>query len=170
MNEAYRQKLLHWFMSMLLCMSLPTFLANWEWFYDLPKSYLDYGEYDLEWSIWGIGEAVIYFAFYFIIVAPWHLFDFLQRENPDSLWKERLAEYRTFCSVVLATMMLSAVEGTSIFNHNSCDELPEAMFTTCYITMPKWLEWSSLAAIFLALLLVVAKAGISISTWFSERK
>lgn len=162
MSEAYRQKLLNWFCSMALLVLTTTLATSIAWFRHFPESIRGPGNIDIYWIASAISDNLLTYAIYFVPMVFWHLFDFIERSEPASLWTRSVASYRPLILLLFATMVLWLAVVAGLWEYNSCDELQGALHYACYVELSDWLFVPWMIGMGLALLLCIAKAVISI--------
>lgn len=168
MSDAYRQKLLNWFCSMLLALLVAALSASIVWFYKVPKSTAIYGHPDLTAIAGLIGESLMIYPIYFLPMAIWHFFDFIERQEPAPLSRHRLTRWRTFLSTLIATTVFWLGMAMELWQYNSCDNLDGAFYFQCLVGPSPWLFWPWLLGMGVALLLCIAKAVFSIRSQFQK--
>lgn len=166
MTEAYRQKLLNWYLSMLmLALASVSSLSGFLLIGRLnPQVENDTNDPFVLPAI--AGGTLIVFATYFVPVASWHLFDFIQKGTPANRTLGILAGYRAFGTIlVLGSFGLAAIT-SQILTMPKCPPLEVGDgafgFVGCDSGPPDWLLASSYILLLFALILCMGKAVIAI--------
>ena len=168
MTEAYRSKLLNWFCSVALLLTASALTPLFYWFIDLPKWMEISLSVDLATIVGQFSDSLLLYPLLFPIFLIWHLFDFIQRGLPERLWSTRLTSYGSFLSAMTLAIILFLLMDLGLFQYNSCDQLEGALFHQCYVRPSLWLMFPWLAALGLAIVLCIAKAGFSIRSLFKK--
>jgi len=101
MSAEYRQKLLNWFCSVLLVALVTSLCLVAMWFIDRPwerpgwrgqpPALRHFGDYAGE-----VDEHVLLFPILLVLALIWHLFDLLQRGEPEGGIAARVSSVRTW--------------------------------------------------------------------------
>ena len=153
MSEAYRQKLLHWFMSMLALLLMTALAAASFWFLRAPEIVADDPPYLMANIAGPFGESFTGFIVGFFPIALWHLADFLERIPGRSRWGLRLTRYRSFAAIMGISYFGSVLAASALFNKTYCSDWQ----LYCYDAPAEWLYFLWLAPLLLACALAMAK-------------
>ena len=163
MSEKYRKKLLYWLISMGTLMLMVVIFALFHWARALGSTIRSDGE--MYW-LYGLDNALSFYAIGFVPLFIWHAFDFIQIEKPICRIGILLDRYRNIfiCLVVLgASVWLYQIPWLDdLFCSNP--DLPEGVFQFdgCGSWTPAWKAFSIFAALTFLLVFVVAKGVISV--------
>ncbi len=104
----------------------------------------------------------------YFLLAPmflfWHFFDFIEKSAPKSLLANRLTRYRAIFWLMLPSIVLLLLMAFKVWQYNSCDELPKALFHQCVISPSLWLLVPWMILMGLAFLACISKAGYAIAS------
>lgn len=168
MTEAYRHKLLHWFISMLTILTACTLNALIFWFRKIPNVVIGPDFYDVS-QIAGLASKTLFFyPIYFVIFSFWHFFDFWERSPEKTGFVRRTVGYCYFFCLLALTMLLHLLMETGIFSYNSCDELEGAFYLECLVGPPLWLLLPWIGGVGLALILTIANGVYAIKSHLTK--
>lgn len=173
MDEAFRQKLLNWFISILMLLSTVSVMLLISWFVRAPSvAETPYMTRGAEIAAMFSGVIAI-FAILFFPIIVWHLLDFTERLNDGH--QGRLVEFFSSHFVLLLTMGVSQIAGiliaTGIADWNSCDDLPAGSFPySCQIGLEWWANLLFFGPLLFSFILCIGKAAITIRSRLKLRK
>ncbi len=165
MDEAFRQKLLNWFISILLLLSAASVMFLISWFARAPSvTETPYMTRGAEIAV-SFGGVTVIFAILFFPVVIWHLLDFTERLNDGQ--QGRIVRFFSSHTVLVLTMGISQIAGiliaTGIADWNSCDDLPPGSFPySCQIGLEWWANLLFFGPLLFAFILCIGKAAITI--------
>ena len=97
-----------------------------------------------------------------------HLGDFIETRPPRYRFIEFASRYALFVSLIATSIALHLLMLLRVWEYDSCDELPDALFWECMVYPSPVLTILWIAAMVLALALGVFKIGYSV--WSLLRK
>lgn len=167
MSAEYRQKLLNFFCSALLvslvtalCLvamwfvDRPWELAGWR---DEPPTIRHFGDY-----AGTVGEYLLFFPILLVPTLIWHMFDLLQRSEPEGGFAAHFSSVRTWWIVIGLLGLTLVLSSTGHFTYTApCGGGFVFLWQDCYYT--KGVVWIPLIILLLfAPILCMGKAAISI--------
>lgn len=123
MTDGYRQKLLDWLTSMLLLILLTVLSLASYWFLDEPDVIVRPYGWDGVWKpelvdyAGPMGDTLSIFHSGFYPLAIWHLFDLLQRADPQAKWARILASSASLHTVLAVLCVLLPLLTSGYFTY-----------------------------------------------------
>ncbi|MEM9500438.1 MAG: hypothetical protein AAF941_01205 [Pseudomonadota bacterium] len=165
MTEVFRQKLLDWFVSVLLLLTAISAMLLIFWFLRAPLAedspYMTRGA----WVAVMAAEVIVFYAVFFPSILIWHLFDFAERARNRQ--PGRLARFIASHKLLVVTMGLSQIGAilslTGRFHWNSCDDLPPGVLPhSCQVRVEPWIMALIFIPLLFSIILCMGKAAIMI--------
>ncbi len=136
MSDAYRQKLLNWFCTMLLLLLVCALSLCLGWRIILTNAELAGGDWPLDAFAGFLGEAFRPYFMFFPLLAIWHMFDFLEADSNPPRRKGWFADYRSFLILLMVASpfaILSVVDGHILSScYRSMDIGETGFYDSCY--------------------------------------
>ena len=163
-TDAYRQKLLNWFTSMLLVLLISMMPTLYFWFVRLPErmSYIR----GVDEFVFPLGESLLWYASGFVPLLIWHVGDFTNNYRSSSSLVRWLNSYKLIAGL-LGVLGLSMILTASRFLDDlGCPEvnLPEGVyqFDGCGSWTPEWKMWLTMSIWLVICLLALWKVAVSV--------
>jgi len=161
-TSAYRQKLLNWFISMLISIFLFVMLTTYYWFIKIP-TIAEYGEYDdlmlIETFTWPLGNVAAIMAPAFI----WHFGDFMQKEQTKVRLGRLFDQYRNLIFLLVAYGFASWLVISPSLDDLGCPTFISG-FDGCGSSTPMWQILLRVIIFIFIYLVAIGKLGISIAS------
>lgn len=124
MTRTYRQKLLNWFytMSLLLVVQVAALALAWRTMMIYAQIIGD--DYGIDKYAGPMGEALLPYIMFFVPLALWHLFDFLESEQRPDRWRGLFSRYRHFAILLLLSSPFAALGVVEGYILRPCDLPP----------------------------------------------
>ena len=169
MTDAYRQKLLNWLCTIGLVLIATVLMPLRYWFFDLPELQSRIlNPLELSSIAGPFAESFLYYVLVAPIALLWHLGHFIETRPPRYRFIEFASRYALFVSLIATSIALHLLMLLRVWEYDSCDELPDALFWECMVYPSPVLTILWIAAMVLALALGVFKIGYSV--WSLLRK
>ena len=165
MTDAFRQKLLNWFISILLLLAATAAMLLVHWFVRAPL--VEESPYISRGALIAVtaGEILILYAVLFFPILIWHLLDFAERSN--ALRSSPLEMVFVNHTVLVVTMGISQITGvliaTGMAEWNSCDDLPDMVYPhSCRLSLEWWALILFFGPLLFSFILCIGRAVITI--------
>lgn len=140
------------------------------WFIGIPEQRESGISETLFPAVAALGEALMLYALLIPVALLWHFLDFVQANLPRSSLGKFLGSFQAFLSVMILLIVFWLLAGTGYFTYNSCDQLENAYFFQCSITVSRWIMVPIWCAIFSLVLLCTAKIFAALRSTFLRHK
>lgn len=111
MSEAYRQKLLNWWCSMLvlLLLAISAIAARWLFYVPFMMMMTEVESVRIEWML----DPMLHYFIWFLPLAFWHVADAFQLGQPSGRWARAIASYPAMIGsfLLLSTTLVFMASG-----------------------------------------------------------
>lgn len=163
MSEAFHQKLLNWFVSILQLLTAIALMLVIFWFVRAPEIEPYYQSTHLASIAPAMGGVLAFYILFFPQVLVWHLLDFCQRGEPSLRIERFLASHMNLVATMGLLQFAAILTVLGLGSWNSCDELPlDALPHSCRIGLQWWLTLMFYGPLLFSLILCIGKAAVTI--------
>ncbi|MBH5322320.1 hypothetical protein [Aurantiacibacter sediminis] len=155
MTDAYRQKLLNWFCSVVLVLSTAFTGAAIHWYLRAPDE--DYGWLPAIDMVVSLNEPILFGSASLLAILVWHLADLAQTKLPKPIWLKALFSHR----FLLASLLISQASIITICT--GALDIKRCFWHVCAPGPPIWLERTAFIPLLIVSTLGIAKVTFAIA-------